>query len=129
MSNNNNNNNNQQNPGNPPEFEDRLQRKAERKKRARKRRGHSLWYGLGMLGLLGWAVGIPTLIGLALGIWLDANFPVPYSWTLIMLFLGLILGCINAWYWVKREQEIIRREQTEEIDETGEDEKDKREEE
>jgi ATP synthase protein I len=118
MNNNKNNNKiNQKDSDISPGLEERLQRKAERKKRARKRKGHSLWYGLGMLGLMGWAVGLPTLLGLALGLWLDANYPGPYSWTLTMLIAGLVLGCLNAWYWVKREQETIRREQTEEIEE------------
>ena len=117
MNNNNHNNNGEQHPGVSHKLERSLQRKAERKRRARKRKSHGLWYGLGMLGLMGWAVGLPTLLGVALGLWLDENYPAPFSWTLTMLVVGLVIGCINAWYWVRREHETIRREQTEEFEE------------
>lgn len=77
--------------------------KQNRKLKARKEKNQSVWFGLGMLGLVGWAVAIPTLIGIAIGIWIDNTWPSRYSWTLMMLFIGLILGCLNAWFWVKRE--------------------------
>lgn len=79
----------------------------ERKVRARKRREESVWFGLGTFGLVGWSVAIPTLIGLALGLWLDSNVPVHFSWTLTLLFAGIIMGCINAWYWISRERDEI----------------------
>jgi ATP synthase protein I len=40
---------------------------------------------------------------LALGIWIDGRTDSPYSWTLMLLVAGIALGCLNAWYWVKRE--------------------------
>ncbi|ERT09597.1 F0F1-ATPase subunit family protein [Lyngbya aestuarii BL J] len=58
-----------------------------------------------MFGLVGWAIAIPTLIGIFIGVWIDTNWPSPYSWTLMLLFLGVILGCFNAWYWVQRESQ------------------------
>jgi ATP synthase protein I len=78
-------------------------RKEARKRKARREKDRSLWFGLGMFGLVGWSVAIPTLIGIALGIWLDSTFSSPYSWTLMLLFIGIGIGCLNAWYWVKRE--------------------------
>lgn len=30
-----------------------------------------------MFGIIGWAVAIPTLIGVAVGIWLDRHYPSP----------------------------------------------------
>lgn len=81
---------------------------AERRKvRARKRREQSVWFGLGAFGLVGWSVAIPTLIGLALGIWLDSAVPMGFSWTLTLLFVGIIVGCLNAWYWLSRERDEI----------------------
>jgi ATP synthase protein I len=77
--------------------------KEARKKKARQERDRGIWFGLGMFGLIGWSVAIPTLIGVALGIWIDASWPSRFSWTLMLLFLGVILGCLNAWYWVKRQ--------------------------
>jgi len=81
-----------------------------RKIRARRRREESIWFGLGTFGLVGWSVAIPTLIGLALGLWLDAHYPQRFSWTLALLFAGIILGCVNAWYWVSRERAEIERD-------------------
>lgn len=78
-------------------------RKAERKLKARRQRGHRIWFGLGMFGLVGWAVAVPTILGIAAGIWLDRNVPSRFSWTLTLLFVGVALGCLNAWYWVQRE--------------------------
>ena len=77
--------------------------KEERKLRARREGDRGVWFGFGMFGLVGWAVAVPTLIGVAAGIWIDKRWPGPYSWTLMCLFMGVILGCLNAWYWVRRE--------------------------
>jgi len=78
-------------------------RKAERKLRARREGRRGVWFGLGMFGLVGWAVALPTVAGVALGLWLDARFPSRVSWTLSLLLVGALLGSLNAWYWVKRE--------------------------
>jgi ATP synthase protein I len=67
--------------------------------------------GFSMMGLVGWSVAVPCLIGTALGIWIDAHHVSHYSWTLMLLVLGLLLGCYNAWYWVSRESEEIMKEQ------------------
>lgn len=82
---------------------DAIGRSAERKLKARRRRNRSVWFGLGMFGLVGWAVAVPTLIGVALGLWLDSRFESDFSWTLALLLAGVTLGCFNAWYWVDRE--------------------------
>jgi ATP synthase protein I len=85
-------------------------RKAERRLRARRQGRRGVWFGLGMFGLVGWAVALPTLTGVALGLWLDARFPSHVSWTLSLLLLGALLGSLNAWYWVKRESRDERGE-------------------
>jgi len=54
--------------------------KERRKIKARRERDRGVWFGFGMFGMVGWAVAIPTLI-----------------------FIGIVIGCLNAWYWVKRE--------------------------
>jgi ATP synthase protein I len=48
------------------------------------------------------------VIGVAVGLWIDATFPSRFSWTLMLLLLGVGLGCLNAWYWVTRERDLIR---------------------
>jgi len=79
-------------------------RKAERRIRGRKEKRRTVWFGLGMFGLVGWAVAVPTLIGIALGLWLDGRYPQErVSWTLTLLIIGIALGCLNAWYWVRQE--------------------------
>ena len=75
----------------------------ERKARARREGDRGVWFGLGMFGLVGWSVAVPTLIGIALGVWTDRAFPGPRSWTLMGLVAGVALGCVNAWFWVSRE--------------------------
>lgn len=87
----------------PTHISEEIGSKAERKIRARKREDKGVWFGLGMFGLVGWAVAVPTVLGILAGLWLDRRFPGPPSWTLTLLFLGVILGCANAWYWVRRE--------------------------
>jgi ATP synthase protein I len=62
----------------------------------------SVWFGLGMFGVVGWSVVVPTLIGTALGIWIDSTWPSSFSWTLMLLIGGVMLGCLNAWYWVRK---------------------------
>ena len=49
--------------------------KAARKLKARRNATQGVWYGLGMMGLIGWSVAIPTLLGAALGLWLDKRYP------------------------------------------------------
>lgn len=80
-------------------------KKEERKAKARREREKGVWFGLGMFGLVGWSVAMPTVIGTLLGVWIDSTWPSRFSWTLMCLFAGVVLGCRNAWYWVKRESE------------------------
>ncbi len=81
-----------------------VDKKASRKMRARKERDRAIWSWLGMMGLVGWSVAIPALIGLAIGIWLDKRVSGgTISWTLTFLIMGVALGCLQAWYWVQKE--------------------------
>jgi ATP synthase protein I len=89
---------------NPRKFEQQVSEKATRKVQARQEGDRSIWAGLGLFGMVGWSVMVPMLLGIALGIWIDKRFPSPYSWTLMLLFVGLVLGCWSAWYWIQREQ-------------------------
>ena len=82
--------------------------KEARKMRARRQKDRSVWFGLGMFGLVGWSVAIPTLVGIALGVWIDLKWPSRYSWTLMLLIIGVVLGCLNAWFWVTRERKMIK---------------------
>lgn len=91
--------------------------KASRKLKAQRHSTRTVWSGLGMMGLIGWSVTIATLIGTMLGIWIDKHYPGTHSWTLMLLIIGLIIGCLNAWYWVLKEDKAIHEEREEEEDE------------
>ena len=84
---------------------------AARKLKARRNPTPGVWFGLGMMGLVGWSVVVPTLLGAALGLWLDTHYPGRHAWTLALLVAGLALGCLNAWHWVAKEDEAIRDEE------------------
>jgi len=84
--------------------------KAERKLKAR-RNTQGVWFGFGMMGLIGWSVAVPALLGTALGIWLDKHYPGKHPWTLALLVAGLSIGCLNAWHWVAKEEKAIRDDQ------------------
>ncbi|MEK6238669.1 MAG: AtpZ/AtpI family protein [Planctomycetales bacterium] len=90
-------------PSDDPRLADVVGPKEQRKLRARREHGRGAWFGLGMFGLVGWSVAVPTLMGIALGIWLDENLPVEFSWTLTGLGMGVAVGCSIAWQWVRRE--------------------------
>jgi ATP synthase protein I len=85
--------------------------KAARKIKARRNSSQGVWFGLGMMGLVGWSVVVPTLLGAALGIWIDNRYPGHYSWTLMLLVIGLVIGCLNAWHWVSKENKEMGEEE------------------
>lgn len=91
-----------------------VNKKAQRRTRAARRREHNVWFGLGTFGAIGWSVSVPTLIGTAIGAWLDTAYPGRFSWTLMLLALGVIVGSLNAWFWVSRQLKTIRHERDEE---------------
>lgn len=73
----------------------------------------SAWSGLGFFGLIGWSIVVPTLIGTAIGIWLDHHYKGNRSWTLILLVAGLVMGCFTASHWISKEYRKIRIEKRE----------------
>ena len=91
-------------------FVEQVGEKAKRKLKAR-RNPAQVWFGLGMMGLIGWSVAVPTLLGAALGLWLDKRQPGQRSWTLALLIAGLTVGCLNAWHWVAKEEKAIRKQE------------------
>ena len=96
--------------GKEKRFPDAVDAVEKRKLRARERKMDPVWFGLGMFGMVGWAIAIPTVLGIFLGVWIDLRWPGPWSWTLMLLGAGLVLGCLNAGFWVNRERRMIDRE-------------------
>ena len=93
-----------------PTFSDKVGAQEHRKLNTRQM-GIHVWPGLGMLGLIGWSVCLPTLLGAWLGLWLDKRHPGTHAWTLALLAAGLCVGCANGWHWISKEQAAIRRGQ------------------
>jgi ATP synthase protein I len=82
---------------------------AERKLRAEADPAPAVWEGFSTMGMIGWTIVVPTLIGAGIGRWLDTNHPNGHSWTLAMLAAGLTIGCATAWYWITNERNLISR--------------------
>ncbi len=93
---------------NEPTLANQVGAKALRKLKARRNSTQVVWFGLGMMGLIGWSVVVPTLLGAALGIWIDKQHPGTHSWTLALLMAGLAIGCFNAWHWIDKEDKAMR---------------------
>lgn len=97
-------------------FSRKVGAKEARKLKARRDSTRGVWFGLGMMGLIGWSVVVPTLVGVALGIWLDNRHPGSHSWTLTLLVIGMVIGCLNAWHWVSKEDQEMREGQVDDDD-------------
>lgn len=91
----------------PPKEEDQIVseigRGAKRLQESRVTPVDSPLLGLGMFGMIGWSVVLPTICGALLGQWLDRVAPQQFSWTITLLLAGVILGGVIAWNWVGRE--------------------------
>ncbi len=91
-------------------FSRRVGAQAARKLKAQRGAAKGVWFGLGMSGLIGWSVTVPTLMGAALGAWVDKHYPSRFSWTLMLLLIGLLIGCLNAWHWVASEYNKLQED-------------------
>ena len=98
---------------NETDFSRQVGAQAARKRKAQREAKRNIWFGLGMSGLIGWSVTVPSLIGAALGIWVDKHYPSTFSWTLMLLLIGLIVGCLNAWRWVESEYKEMQEDPNE----------------
>jgi ATP synthase protein I len=92
---------------NEPDFDAKIAGRVARKLKAQRAGAQSAWFGLGMFGIIGWSVAVPTLLGALLGAWLDKHHAGPPSWTLTLLAAGLFIGCANAWYWIDQQNAAI----------------------
>ena len=56
---------------------------------------------LAQIGVLGWIVVVPMLLGMFAGRWLDLRYGSGLFWTAPLLMLGAVLGCWSAWRWMQ----------------------------
>lgn len=96
-------------------------RKVSRRLRARAERSKAPWFTLAPHGMVGWSIVVPTLAGVALGVWIDRTWPGRFSWTLMLIAAGLGIGCWNAWRWISLEQRAIGHEDAESLEEERDD--------
>lgn len=75
----------------------------ERKRiRAESERKNESFIWLRVFGIIGWSVITPVLLGIVSGMWIDKTFHPKFSFTLMFMFGGLMLGCFNVWNWLKK---------------------------
>ncbi len=75
--------------------------RGEREARGRREGEPSVARRLAQIGVLGWMIVTPMLIGIFFGRWLDRSFDTGIFWTAPLMMLGLGLGCWSAWKWMK----------------------------
>ena len=90
----------------------RLRKKKKRKLKALRTK-NNVWFGFGMMGMVGWSVVVPALLGALSGLWLDKRYPQSFSWTLTLLIAGLISGSVIGWYWVDKEDKEMHQDKEE----------------
>jgi ATP synthase protein I len=56
---------------------------------------------LAQIGVLGWMIVAPILIGILAGRWLDGRFHSGLFFTGPLLMIGLALGCWSGWKWMR----------------------------
>jgi len=86
------------------EFEAHVRRQRELIEKGRGEKGQSFWKYVGLIGVVGWSVVVPMVLGVLLGWWLDGKFGTGSRWTIVLLLFGLCLGCVNAWRMITKEQ-------------------------
>jgi ATP synthase protein I len=45
---------------------------------------------------------VAPLGGYIMGALVDAYWPGEISWAITLLFVGMFLGCINFWWWIRQ---------------------------
>jgi ATP synthase protein I len=87
--------------------EDRLaeaaRKAAEREHDRQKFREASLGARLGQIGVLGWTIVVPALLGLFAGRWLDRTMHSGVFFSAPLVMLGAGLGFWFAWKWISRQ--------------------------
>ncbi len=77
-------------------------RAAERAKEKANDPEPSLGSRLGQIGILGWTIVVPTLIGLVLGRWLDHRLATGVFFSAPLIMIGALIGFWSAWKWMHR---------------------------
>ena len=81
-------------------FLEAVRRRLARLKRADEEGEPSPSRQLAQIGVLGWIIVTPALVGLFGGRWIDRHFHSGIFWSAALLMLGITLGFWSAWRWM-----------------------------
>lgn len=81
-----------------------IRRRAKRMEESRNAPKYSPLSGLGVFGVIGWSVAIPTVAGAFLGMWLNRVAPQDFSWPIALILGGVVVGALVAWSWIDKNQ-------------------------
>jgi ATP synthase protein I len=87
-------------PDEPDGLVDMVRRQRQRQQRWLREGEPSVARFIGQIGVLGWIIVMPTLIGLFVGRWLDHRFESGIFWSAPLLLIGVVVGCWSAWRWM-----------------------------
>lgn len=79
-----------------------IRRRAERMQQTRNEPKYSPLNGLGVFGVIGWSVAMPTVAGAFLGMWLNRVAPQSFSWPMALILGGAVVGAMVAWSWIDK---------------------------
>ena len=79
-----------------------IRRRSERMQKARNAPKYSPLNGLGVFGVIGWSIAIPTVGGAFLGVWLNRVAPQSFSWPIALILGGVVVGAMVAWSWIDK---------------------------
>lgn len=82
------------------QFYRQVERQKQRSRRAREEGDRTIRHGLRAFGVAGWSIVVPTLLGIAVGAWLDGRAGGGLRFTLSLMALGLLVGAANVWKWL-----------------------------
>jgi ATP synthase protein I len=87
----------------PDGMADAVRRQRERRRRWLTEGEPSVARFVGQIGVLGWIIVTPTLIGLFVGRWLDHKVGTGIFWSAPLLLVGVVIGCWSAWRWMHKQ--------------------------
>ena len=82
-----------------------IRRRAQRMQESRDEPSFSPLSGLGVFGVIGWSVAIPTVGGAFLGVWLNKVAPQDFSWPIALILGGVVVGAMVAWSWIDKNRD------------------------
>ena len=89
-------------PNEPDGLADTVRRQRQREQRWLREGEPSMARFIGQIGVLGWIIVTPTLIGLFVGRWLDQKFGSGIFWSAPLLLVGVVVGCWSASRWMHK---------------------------